>query len=251
MAMRDIWFTGSQLLLDIFPCFDSLRKLHDEGRETQYVFGYYDFYVFHDNATVNLLSQIVNGITKGLSVARRLPSMIFLFLDDLIFTSAEIYLPSEIEAQLRWIFSNIDNAIKERKKQLPNRALRAQEPRIYTVKSLPRYDFARMRLSYSEFLYRQERFNVMLDQIGRCFGFGTTDTLSINSKDVLCYDENGNGRRLSHRGMYRFWRELCQNIAEMDRDRDRENRRRIFQEENKNTSKPYYVNDSYERHRRY
>lgn len=245
--MRDIWFIGAQILQDLQACFESLKKLHDEGRERQYVFDYYDFYTFRDDG-FNLLSQVTNSLITGLGQMRHLPSKIFIFIDDLIFTSAEIYLPSEIEAQLRWIFSTIDNTIKARKRQMPNRALRPQEPRIFVVKSLPRYDFGRMRLAYPEFVYRQERFNVMLDQIGRCFGIGTTDTVSINPKDVLCFDENGNGRKLSHRGMYRFWRELCQTIADMDRDKDRENRRRIVDKEFSTSRKKLNYNENNANH---
>lgn len=152
-------------------------------------------------------------------------------MEDLIFTSGEIFLPSEIESQLRWIFEQIDSNLKTRRKEMPNRALRPQEPRIFTIRSLPRYDFGKMRLPYSEFIYRQERYNTLLYQIGRCYGFDTLDSMSIDAKDLLCFDESGTGRQLSNRGKYRFWRELCQHVSEYDKEKDRDNRKRILKEE--------------------
>lgn len=231
IANREIWLLGAQILQDLRPCFESLVKLHQEGRERQYVFDHYDFKLTRNETTVNILSQVTNSMNKALSSAQRLPTFIIVFLEDLMFTSAEIYLPSEIEAQLRWIFANIDQSLKERKKIMPNKSLRPQEPKILLVKSLPRYDFGTMKLSYSEFTYRQDRYNILLQQIGRCFGFETIDTQSISPRDMLCFDESGSGRQFSNRGKYRFWRELCQTIAEIDKSKDRDNRRRILQEE--------------------
>lgn len=243
MAHREIWFAGALTLQDMFPCMEGLLKLHDEEREKQYVFDHYEIIKFYDPETVNLLAQITNSINMGLSQRLRLPSMVFLFLDDLIFTSGEIFLPSEIEAQLRWIFEKVDQAFKERKRIMPFRALRLQEPKVYLIKSLPRYDFGRMRMAYSEFSYRQDRYNTLLYQIGRCYGFETIDTLSINTRDLLCYDEGGNGRQLSNRGKYRFWRELCQTVAEIDRSKDHDHRKRILQEELRRKKTPFHCNN--------
>lgn len=192
---------------------------------------YYDVKIFQDRQSTNILSQISNSINLGLSQTMRLPSLIFLFMEDLIFTSGEIFLPSEIEVQLRWIFQQVDSSLKNRKRIMPTRAIRAQEPRTFIVKALPRYDFGKMRLPFSEFLYRQERYNTLLYQIGRCYGFGVMDVMSIDSNDLLCFDESGTGRQLSNRGKYHFWRELCQYVADFDKEKDKDNRKRILNEE--------------------
>lgn len=222
---------GAQILQDLRDCFVSLEKLHNEGREKQYIFDYYDIHFFLDDKAYNILAQIANSVSRGLSELTRLPSIIFVFLDDLIFTSGEIFLPSEVEVQLRWIFTQVDDDIKTRKKAMPHKAVRALEPKIYLVKSLPRYNFGRTKMPFSEFIYRQERYNTLLYQIGRCFGYDVMDITSINHNDLLCFDEGGNGRQLSNRGKYRFWRELCQHVADSDRQKDKENRKRILQDE--------------------
>lgn len=173
---------------------------------------------------------------------RRLPTFLFVFLEDLIFTSPELYLASEIETQLRWIFKTIDQHIRTRKTEMPKKAVRPLEPQVYIIKSLPRYNFARMTMSFNEFTYRQEKFNNMVEQIGRCYGFGTINCYSIDPSDRLCFDEAGSGRQLSHRGMYRFWRELLQTIACMDRDKDINNRRKIMDEEERRRDKSRFGN---------
>lgn len=218
-------------------------KLHGEGREKQYALDFYEFKKYHDSKTINILAQIINSLVKGLSENPRLPTMIFVFMDDLIFTSGEIYLLSEIEKQLRWVFSTMEEQLKTRKKSLPMRSIRPREPKIFLIKSLPRYDFGRMTFPYAEFVYRQERYNTMLHQIGGCFGYKVIDTLSIDEKDRLCFDESGNGRQLSTRGMYRFWRELCQIISEIDKEKDRDNRKRILEEELNRNRRPQYHHD--------
>lgn len=222
---------GAPILNDLYPCFEGLMKLYQEEREHQYVFDHYKFYKFVNENTMSVLAQITNGVATALSSTGQMPSVIFLFLEDLIFTSTEIYLPSEIEAQLRWIFGSIDHMLKTRRRIMPKNSIRSLEPAVLLIKSLPRYDFGRMNMAYSEFTYRQERFNTMLQQIGNCYGFQVVETLSIHHKDYLCFDESGNGRQLSNRGKYRFWRELFQTMAENDKAKDRQNRKRILDEE--------------------
>lgn len=124
---------------------------------------------------------------------------------------------------------------------MPAKAVRSQEPQIFLIKSLPRYDFGRMRLSYREFTHRQDKYNTLLQQIGRCFGFGVIEIYSISPRDRLCYDEDGNGRQLAHRGMYRFWRELLQVVSDMDREKDKLHRKRILQEEMHRNHQPAYT----------
>lgn len=249
MATRDIWLVGAPILQDLRECFTSLLKLHEEERERQYAFDFYDFHIFHDETATNILSQITNSVASGLTKMRRLPTLMFIFLEDLIFTSAEIYLASEVESQLRWIFKTIDNFIKQRKSEMPQKALRQAEPQVYIIRSFPRFNFGRMKLHYDEFVYRQEKYNTLLEQIARCYGFGTVQIYSIDPKDRLCFNDAGTGRQLSHRGMFHFWRELLQAISYIDREKDEDNRKRILDEENRKRDKhPFHYNNHYKRY---
>lgn len=69
-----------------------------------------------------------------------MPAMLLYIIDTDLFTEPELYLPSEIEASLRWIFSTCDEVIKNRKRSMPQRSIAYGEPLLYVMKAIPRFD---------------------------------------------------------------------------------------------------------------
>lgn len=227
-SLKHIWLVGGNFLTSTMNYLQVLRNMNDEGREKAPLFDSFDFEIFTSSATNNIL-RLQQALSNALSTCGYLPSVILLLLDHEIFSTAELYLPSEIESQLRWIFSQVTNMIKERKRESPERSFRCGEPLIYVMKILPRFDNG-TDPNYLLFADRVEKFNTLLQAIARCYAIGTVNVQNINPDDSRLFDRK-TGKELDSSGHYRLWRELLSTLYEITKDQERAKRHRIFQEE--------------------
>lgn len=204
-----------------------LRSLYDEGREKAPVFDKYDFEHFtslHENP----LLRINHAFHQAINSKGYLPALIILLIDEDIFMSPELYLPSEIESHLRWIFDNIDQALKTRRRAMPLRSFTQGQPQLYVLRALPRFDNGNDP-TILLFQDRHQKFNNMLQAIGRCFAIGTINIQTVSAEEYKCFEQDGH--TLNARGNYRFWREMLATMNDIFHDMDRDRRRKILQEE--------------------
>lgn len=233
--MRRIWLVGGNFLRSTSDYLQVLRTMNDEGREKAPLFDTFDFEVFTSTARNNLL-RMHAAMTDALNNTGYLPALILFMLDVDIFCKPELYLPSEIEAQLRWIFGQITDLIKNRKKLLPQRAYQIGEPMLYVMKMLPRFDNG-TDPNYILYSDRIEKFNTLLQAIARCYAVGTVNVQTITSDDARSFDRI-TGKDLDSTGHYRLWRELLSTLYDITRDQERNRRHKIFQEESAKRPQP-------------
>lgn len=132
-----------------------------------------------------------------------MPVMILHIIDEDIFTEPELYLPSEIEKQLCWIFSIIDENVKLCKIALPKRSMNFGEPLQYVAKSIPRFDNG-TDPSYLIFADRLEKYNTLLQAIARCYAIGTVNMQTLTLDDSRLFDRKS-GKTLDTTGYYKYW----------------------------------------------
>lgn len=233
--MRRIWLVGGKFLQITSDYLQVLKSMNDNGKEKSPLFDSFDFETFTSTADNNLL-RMHHAMVKALSSSGYLPSVILFFIDDSVFCKPELYLPSEIEAQLRWIFSKVTDMIRNRKREMPQRSYSAGEPLLYVVKALPRFDNG-SDPNYLLFSDRLEKYNVLLQAIARCYAIGTVNVQTISSDDSRLFDRNS-GKELDSTGHYRLWRELLSTLYEISKDQERSRRHKIFQEESAKRQPP-------------
>lgn len=226
--MQHIWLIGGHFLHKTKDYLQVLKNMNDENREKSPLFDSYDFTVFTSQADNALLRQ-QQATRDALSQLGYLPSVVLIFIDTDLFTNLELYLPSEIESQLRWVFSQIVEMFKNRKKELPQRSFVVGEPLMYVMKALPRFDNG-SDPNFLLFQDRLEKFNTLLQAIARCYAIGTVNVQSITSDDSRWFDRD-TGKHLDSSGHYRLWRELLSTLYEITKDQNRTRRHKIFQEE--------------------
>lgn len=212
-----------------------LRTMNDDGKEKAPLFDVYDFEIFTSTTDNNLL-RVNQAMTKALSTSGYIPSVILLFIDEEIFCNPELYLPSELETQLRWIFAQVANMLKLRKKEIPQRCFVVGDPLLYVVKSLPRFDNG-SDPNYLLFSDRLEKFNTLLQAIARCYAIGTVNVQTITSDDSRLFNRT-TGKDLDSSGHYRLWRELLSTLYDSTKDQDRSYRHKIYQEESAKRQPP-------------
>lgn len=195
--------------------------LHDENREKSQLFEKYGFEHFTDQSS-NPLQRLNWAFYKALNSTNYMPSIVVYFLDDDIFTAPELFIPSEIESQLCWIFQDFAATLRERRRDMPLRSLN-------TLKNLPHFDNG-SDSSILIFQDRLQKFNNLLQAIGRCFSVGTINIQTITEHDSGCFDKS-NTRQLDTRGHYRLWRELLKTLSDIAQDIERDRRKRVLQEE--------------------
>lgn len=227
-ALKHIWLIGGKFLASTKDYLQVLRNMNDEGKEKAPLFDSFDFDIFTSDARNHVL-RMHQSTSCALSTLGYLPSVILLFLDADIFTDSELYLPSEVEAQLCWVFSQITSMIKDRKWQSPQRSFISGEPLLYVMKILPRFDNG-TDPNYLLFADRVEKFNSLLQAIARCYAIGTVNVQNINPDDSRLFDRK-TGKDLDSSGHYRLWRELLSTLYEITKDQERAKRHWIFQEE--------------------
>lgn len=226
--MRKIWLVGGNFLASTTGYLQVLRNLHDDGKEKAPLFDIFDFQTFTSSACNNLL-RMHQAMMVALSTTGYLPAVILFFLDPEIFFTPELYLPSEIESQLRWIFAQITELIKARKRAMPQRSFLQGAPMLYVMKALPRFDNG-TDPNYLIFSDRVDKFNSLLQAIARCYAIGTVNVQTITSDDSRSFDRI-TGKDLDSSGHYRLWRELLSTLYEITRDQERSRRHKIYQEE--------------------
>lgn len=200
-----------------------LRNLYDEGREKASFFDNYDF-KFATSDDPNPLSRINKAFYKLFNEETYLPTVVVYFLDDDLFMKPELFLPSEIEAHLRWLFQDFDQAIKLRKRTAPHRSVKMGEPQSYVVKALPRCDVGN-DASFLIFEERVNKFNSLLQAIGRCYSIGTINIQTLEADDARNYKPS-DGATLDVRGHYKLWREILATLHDITNDIERENKKR-------------------------
>lgn len=227
---RTVWFLGGALLKSSLDYLLVLRNLYDEGREKAPFFDNFDIEYFtslHENP----LFRIHQAFYQALNTKGQLPSLIVFMIDPDMFMAPELYLPSELEAHLRWFFDDMDQALKNRRRNMPLRSLNQGEPHVYVIKAIPRCNIG-TDPNYLIYQDRHQKFNILLQAIGRCYAVGTINIHTITADDTRCFKPT-DGTSLDTRGFYRLWRELLSTMADILHEMDREKRKRIFQEEEK------------------
>lgn len=94
-----------------FDYLQVLLAMNDDNKEKAPVLDHYDFEQFTSNSP-NPLLRIQQSLVKALNIRGYLPTLILYLLDDDLFTTPKLYLPSEIELHLCWIFSTCDDMLK-------------------------------------------------------------------------------------------------------------------------------------------
>lgn len=158
-----------------------------------------------------------------------LPTIVVYFLDDDLYMGPELFLPSEVESHLRWIFSDFDQALKTRKRGAPQRSYNQGQPQSYVLKALPRCDVG-TDPNYLIFEERFSKFNNLLYAIGRCYSIGTINIQTLQGDDTRNY-KSTDGASLDIRGHYKLWREILSTLYQITKDMEHEKRRRMLQEE--------------------
>lgn len=250
-ALKNIWIIGGQFLQDTTGYLQVLRSMHDEGRERAPLFDTFDFEVF-TSTHQNPLVRINHAFTNAFSNKGYMPAMILYIIDTDLFENPELYLPSEIEGHLRWIFQTCDEAIKMRKKSMPQRSIMHGEPLLYVMKAFPRYDNG-SDPNYLLFTDRLNKFNTLLQAIARCYAVGTINIQTLVGDDARWFDKK-TGKKLEPSGHYRLWREVLSTLYDITRDQDRIKRRKIISDEIKaGNVKPHHSDDRrrYDNYKRY
>lgn len=227
-SLRQVWVIGGQFLKSSADYFLVLRSLYDEGREKAPFFDKCDVELFTSNHP-NPLLRINESFMKAINTKGYLPALIVLLLDEDIFMKPELYLPSEIEAHLRWIFDNINQTLKLRHRSMPLRCFLQGEPHVYVVKALPHSDIGQDP-KIMLFQDRHDKYNNLLQAIGRCYAIGTINIHTIHADDARCFKQD-DGSKLDAKGFYRLWRELLGTMNDIIREMDKEKRRKILQDE--------------------
>lgn len=228
MTAKLVWFIGGAFLNTTIDYLQVLRSLYDENREKAPLFDKYDFEHFTSNHK-NPLVRMNEAFFKAINNKGYLPALIIYIMDDDIFSEPELYLPSEIELHLRWIFSVFDETLKSRKREMPKRAFLQGQPQSYIFKALPRFDDGNDP-NYLVYEDRVAKYNSLLQAIGRCFSIGTINIQDITPHDYRSFKQN-DGKSLSTYGHYRLWREALTTIHEITHDLERDQRKRILQDE--------------------
>lgn len=227
-SQRKVWIIGGNFLKSSIDYCHVLRSLYDKGREKMTFFDTFDVDHFTSDHT-NPLLCMNQAFFKAINNRGFLPALIVLMIDEDIFMTPELYLPSEIETHLRWIFKNIDQTIKSRRRNMPLRLLTPGEPHVYVLRSLPHCDVG-IDPNIMIFQDRHQKFNALLQAIGRCYAIGTINIQTIDPQDTRCYKQS-DGTILDTKGHYRLWRELFATMSDILREMDKDKRKRILQEE--------------------
>lgn len=240
-----MWFVGGNFLKESIGYLQVLRKLYDEGRERAAFFDKFDF-EFATSDEDNPLSRINTAFYKLYNNNKYLPVLIIYILDEDIFMKPELYLPSEVEIHLRWIFSDFDQALKQWKRAAPTRSFRQGEPQSYVLKAIPRYDVG-TDANYLLFEDRLSKYNNMLQAIARCYSIGTVNIQTIQGDDPRLFTESG--KTLQSSGHYKLWREVLQTMDQILKDMEDDKRRRSLPNDfRKRSSEHRRRSPDYKRH---
>lgn len=202
--------------------------MYDKNREKAPFFDNFDVQFFTSDHPSPLF-RIHQAFYKAINNKGYLPALIVFLIDEDFFMTPELYLPSELEAHLRWFLDDADQTLKGRCRNMPLRSLNQGEPHLYMVKAIPHCDIG-TDPNYLIFQDRHQKFNALLQAIGRCYAVGTINIHTIVSDDARCFKQS-DGSKLDPREYYRLWRELLATMADILHEMDREKRKRILQEE--------------------
>lgn len=134
-ATKEVWFVGDHLLRDAHSYLQAMEYAYKHG-DHNYLHATYDTYVFYPDFTeTNYISMITNSVTKGFNSRPRFPNAIIIVTGTGIIVEDELFLPSELEKKIRWVFREIASTIATCKSLVKPKCFTFGEPRIFWVKN--------------------------------------------------------------------------------------------------------------------
>lgn len=176
---------------------------------------HYDVIPFFDdsNAKNNFLWQIQSNLAALMKAHYKLPEKIIIILNNSSLDDTAFAI-TQLAKLLQWLFKEIEAAINYRRRHLPVRCLKKEEPAVYLIKMLPRA----ARAENSEiFKSTRRKINHQIPVIAEKFEYGFINVCEITTTDSLMYDRTG--KNLAPAGILQFWQSVSETIKEINEDK--------------------------------
>lgn len=205
------------MLKSSISCLNALKTayINDPSKPRLYIHDYYDVIPFFDDsqANNNFLWQIQNNLAHLLKVHYKLPEKIVIILNNSILDDTA-FATTQLAAILQWLFKEIEAAINLRRKHLPIRCLKKNEPSVYLIKMLPRATRAE---DGDMFKSIRRKVNNQIPLITEKFEYGFINVCKITTSNSLMYDRSG--KALAPAGMVQFWDSISHTIKEINEEK--------------------------------
>lgn len=216
--MHDVWIIGGELLNLIKQQYQHMKL----ENYPLYVWENYDVYLF-SKTEGSYLMKLQAGILEGLKSRPRLPARIIIILDNEPFRKETVFYFKAMERIIKWICSMVIVAIKNRKEQLPHKAIQFGLPKVVVVKPIILDDSTTSFLLDPESGFRREtlkvktqKYNSIIDKLVSSYSADAID-LSLDEDDSSMYC---NGKTmLSPEGAQMYWISLCDELRKLDENR--------------------------------
>ena len=199
----ELWFIGDSFIASTYR-----RNFKKVGHDQLYCKRNFEVTAFcssrFSDSNNNVLSRVVNTAAEAINKNIKLPKFIVVVLDtDLIeYLNYKNYgVSGMLGSWLEYLAKELDNMIRVRLEQLPDKARRSGEPFVYWA-SLP------IHANFGDDNHVRSKFNVCLDSVVRMYG-GTMRVMKLiehwKKDDSNLVSLTG---RITEYGYNRYWRSL-------------------------------------------
>lgn len=213
-ANKDIWILGDVFLTEAVAV---LREIQNQSRDELYLYSEYDPQIYFPKllSSDTFASQIRCQLYTAFEEHNKLPSVIILVVGNKN-VDQKVFNPENTRKVWSALFTEIQRAIKTRREDLPKKAQRVDEPRVFTANMIPRSKEHNDKtdMTHESFKTKRRRFNGILPQVSNNFGY---KVLSING----IFPENSeffavNTGQLNGKGFKEYWTNLSRELKIQD-----------------------------------
>lgn len=208
-----------------------LREIQNQKHNELYIYSNYDPQIYYPSllSKDTFASQIRCQLFTALEEHNKLPAIIILVIGNGNIEH-KVFTPDLTRKTWSALFRELERAIKTRKEDLPKKAQKLDEPRVFVTNLFPKYKDHNEKVDATgeSFKTKRRRFNGVIHQIVNEFSYGVIPINGIIPESPEFFVASTG--QLSGRGQKEFWTSLSRELRIQDVRFEETKKNRVIQE---------------------